>query len=141
LKTDEIHVGDFIYCKSKYYRDQLRLRPELGMVIEIKRSNFKVLYPEDKRYWLPLETISKVRPETDHNTFLQRLHYVIKKVHALECELVSENGIHRLSLRIDTMDHDTMDDLRQFLGEDFISLTVIPEGMAFMQTEILFREN
>ncbi len=37
------------------------------------------------------------------------------------------------------MDHETVDDLRRFLGDDFISLTVIPEGMAFMQTEILFR--
>ena len=140
MKTDAIHVGDFIYCKSKYYRDQLQLQKELGLVIEIKRSNFKILYPDDKRCWLPLETIARVRPEMDHSTFLEKLHYIIKKVHALECEIVTENGVHRLALRIDTMDHETVDDLRRFLGDAFISLTVVPEGMAFMQTEILFRE-
>ena len=43
-KPDSIHVGDFIYCRSKYYRDQLQLPQELGLVIEIKRSNFKILY-------------------------------------------------------------------------------------------------
>jgi len=39
------------------------------------------------------------------------------------------------------MDHETVDDLRRFLGDAFISLVVIPEGMAFMQVEIRFRDN
>ena len=38
------------------------------------------------------------------------------------------------------MDHETVDDIRRFLGDGFISLVVIPEGMAFMQTEIMFRD-
>ena len=137
-KPDSIHVGDFIYCRSKYYRDQLQLPQELGLVIEIKRSNFKILYANDKRCWLPREAITKVRPEMDYSTFLEKLHYLMKKVHALESEIVSDNGIHRLALRIDKMDHETVDDIRRFLGDEFISLVVIPEGMAFMQTEILF---
>ena len=140
LKQDTIHVGDFIYCRSKYYRDQLQLPQELGLVIEIKRSNFKILYANDKRCWLPREAIGRMRPEMDYSTFLEKLYYIIKKVHALECEIVSENGLQRLSLRIDKMDHETVDDLRRFLGTAFVSLTVVPEGMAFMQTEILFRE-
>ena len=91
-----IHVGDFVYCRSKYYRDQLQLPEELGLVIEIKRNNFKILYPNDKRCWLPREAIARVRPEQlDYAAFLEKLHYLIKKVHALECELVSEDGSHR----------------------------------------------
>src|SRR5678809_1370324 len=73
-----------------------------------------------------------------YTTFLERLHYLIKKVHALECELVSVDGIHRLALRIDKIDHETVDDLRRFLGPAFISLAVVPEGMAFMQLELHF---
>src|SRR4029079_5759069 len=95
----------------------------------------------DKRCWLPREAIGRMRPEMDYSTFLEKLYYIIKKVHALECESVSENGLHALSLRIDKMDHETVDDLRRFLGPAFVSLTVVPEGMAFMQTEILFLEN
>ncbi len=140
MKASPIHVGDFVYCRSKYHRDQLQLPEELGLVIEIKRSNFKVLYPNDKRCWLPREAIVRVRPEQPtYGTFLERLHYLIKKVHALECELVSEDGIHRLTLRIDKINHDLIEDLRAFLGDDFVSLTVVPEGMAFMQLEIRFR--
>ena len=141
MKASPIHVGDFIYCRSKYYRDSLQLPEELGLVIEIKRSNFKILYASDKRCWLPKEAIIRSRPELEYKTFLEKLYYLIKKVHALECELVSENGEHRLTLRIDKMDHETVDDLRRFLGEGFISLVVIPEGMAFMQVEIRFRDN
>jgi hypothetical protein len=140
VKASPIHVGDFVYCRSKYYRDQLQLPEELGLVIEIKRSNYKVLYPNDKRCWLPREAIARVRPEQlDYSAFLARLHYLIKKVHALECELVSEDSVHRLSLRIDSLPHEIIDDLRAFLADEFVSLTVVPEGMAFMQLEIRFR--
>ena len=140
MKASAINVGDFISCRSKYYRDQLQLPDELGLVIEIKRSNFKILYSNDKRCWLPRETLARMRPELDYTTFLERLHYIIKKVHAHECELVSQDGIHRLALRIDRIDHETMDDLKRFLGDGLISLVVVPEGMAFMQIEIQFRD-
>jgi hypothetical protein len=139
VKAETIHVGDFVYCRSKYYRDQLQLPEELGLVIEIKRSNFKILYPNDKRCWLPREALARLRPELSYTTFLEKLHYLIKKVHALECELVTEEGTYRLSLRIDKIDHELVDNLRNFLAEDFVSLTVVPEGMAFMQLELRFR--
>jgi hypothetical protein len=139
VKAAPIRVGDFIYCRSKYHRDQLQLPEELGLVIEIKRSNFKLLYPNDKRCWLPREALSRVRPENlEYGTFLEKLHYLIKRVHAQECELVSDAGVHRLSLRIDRLDQEIIDDLRKFLGPNFISLTVVPEGMAFMQLELQF---
>jgi hypothetical protein len=140
VKPGPINVGDFVYCRSKYHRDQLQLPEEVGLVIEIKRNNFKVLYPDDKRCWLPREALARVRPQNlEYATFLERLHYLIKKVHAQECELVSDAGLHRLSLRIDTIDSETVDDLRRFLGPAFISLVVVPEGMAFMQLELKFQ--
>jgi hypothetical protein len=139
VKATAINVGDFVYCRSRYYRDQLQLPEELGLVIEIKRSNFKILYLNDKRCWLPREAIARVRPEhLDYSGFLEKLHYLIKKVRAQECELVSGESVHRLSLRIDRMDDATMDDLRKFLGPNFISMIVVPEGMAFMQLDLEF---
>ena len=65
---------------------------------------------------------------------------MIKRLHALECELVSEEGTHRITLRIDRIDHEVIDELRKFLGKGFLSLVVVPEGMAFMQVEIQFTE-
>ena len=140
VKPATINVGDFVYCRSKYYRDQLQLPEEVGLVIEIKRSNFKIIYSSDKRCWLPHEALARVRPENlTYATFIEKLHYLIKKVHAQECELVSEQGTHRLSLRIDKITHETIDELRQFLGSGFLSLAVVPEGMAFMQLELRFQ--
>jgi hypothetical protein len=78
--------------------------------------------------------------ELDYTKFLERLHYIIKKVHAHECALVSQDSTHRLALRIDRIDHETMDDLKRFLGDGLISLVVVPEGMAFMQIEIQFSD-
>jgi hypothetical protein len=139
LKPETIHVGDFVYCRSKYYRDQLQLPAELGLVIEIKRSNFKILYPDDKRCWLPREAIARVKPELEQATFLQKLHFVLKRVHAHECEIISDGETHHVAARIDRIDHIAVDELRAFLGEGFLSLRIVPEGMAFMQIEIDFQ--
>jgi hypothetical protein len=139
VKPGTINVGDFVYCRAKYYRDQLQLPEEVGLVIEIKRNNFKILYPNDKRCWLPREALARVRPENlEYTTFLEKLHYIVKKVQAQECELVSDAGAHRLALRIDRIDSETVDDLRRFLGPGLNSLVVVPEGMAFMQLELNF---
>jgi hypothetical protein len=141
VKPSPIHVGDFVYCRSKYYRDQLQLPEEVGLVIEIKRSNFKILYSSDKRCWLSREALTRVRPDQlAYTNFLEKLHHLIKRLHALECELVSEEGTHRISLRIDRIDHELIEELKTFLGKGFVSLVVVPEGMAFMQVEIQFKE-
>jgi len=138
VKAENIHVGDFVTCRSKYHRDQLEITKDPGLVIEIKRSNSKVLYSGDKRCWLPRETITRIKPETEYEPFLQQLNFLLKRVRAHECEIVTADGIHRLSIQIDGIDAAAVDDIRNFLGKNYLSLSVVPEGMAFMQVEIRF---
>jgi hypothetical protein len=139
LKAENIHVGDFVACRSKYMRTQLEITSDPGLVIEIKRSNSKVLYPGEKRCWLPRDMILRVKPGLDYAPFLQKLNFLLKRVHAHECEIVSGEEFHRLSAQIDAIDAATIDEIRTFLGKDYLALKVIPEGMAFMQVEIQFR--
>ena len=139
LKLENIHVGDFVRCRSKYYRGQLEIEDVPGLVIDIKRTNSKVLFANDKRVWLPRDMATRVKPEPDYEPFLQKLNYLLKRLHAHECEIVSIEDIYRLSVQIDGIDAPAIDDVRTFLGDRFISLTVVPEGMAFMQAEVRFR--
>jgi hypothetical protein len=139
LKTEVIHAGDFVYCRSKRYRDSLQLPQEPGIVIEIKRANYKLLYASDKRAWVPREALVRMEPSADSNAFLKTLNYLLRRVNAHECEIATVDGVHRLSARIDEIDHSTVDEIRSSLGPRFASLTVVPEGMAFMQVEIVFR--
>jgi len=138
VKPENIHVGDFVECRSKYHRDQLEITNDPGLVIEIKRSNSKVLYPGDKRCWLPRESITRTKPDTSYAPFLQQLNFLLKRVRAHECEIVTSDDVHRLSIQIDAIDAAAVDDIRGFLGKNYLSLTVVPEGMAFMQVEIRF---
>jgi hypothetical protein len=138
LKTDVIHVGDIIYCRSKRYRDSLGLPSEAGLVIEIKRANYKILYAPDKRAWIPREALVR-GASADGAPFLQTLNFLLRRVDAHECEIISSDDKHQVAARIDSIDHTTVDELRAFLAEKFISLAVVPEGMAFMQLEINFR--
>ena len=75
----------------------------------------------------------------DTATFAGRLHWIIKRFKALDCELLSEGPLHRATFRIDELDQDMVDELRELLKEDFVSLKVVPEGMAFMLAEVSFR--
>src|SRR5678815_2825897 len=139
LKTEVIRAGDFVYCRSKRYRDSLQLPQEIGLVIEIKRSNYKILYDSDKRAWLPREVLVLVQPQAHTSPFLRTLNFLLRRVNAHECEIASVEGRHHLAVRIDEIDHTTVDELRAYLGDRFISLNVVPEGMAFMQLEIDFK--
>ena len=140
LKAEVIHAGDFVYCRSKRYRDSLQLPQELGLVIEIKRANYKVLYASDKRAWVPRERCSfVVAPSPDCDPLSPDAEFSLRRVDAHECEIMSADGKHHLSARIDEIDHTTVDEVRAFLADRFISLSVVPEGMAFMQLEIDFR--
>jgi hypothetical protein len=138
LKADVIRAGDFVYCRSKRYRDSLELPQEPGLVIEIKRANYKVLYSSDKRAWVPREALVRLEPSADNPALLTTLNFLLRRVDAHECEVISDAGRHKISARIDVIDQTTVDDIRNFLGKQFQSLTVVPEGMAFMQVEIVF---
>jgi hypothetical protein len=139
LKTAIIRAGDVVYCRSKRHRESLQLPQELGLVIEIKRANYKVLYASDKRAWIPREMLVLVPPGPDCPPLLTTLNYLLRRVDAHECEILSADGRHHLSARIDEIDHTTVDELRAYLADRFISLTVVPEGMAFMQLVIDFK--
>jgi hypothetical protein len=139
VKAENIHVGDFVQCRSAYHRRQLEMPDVPAIVIEIKRSNSKVLYPNDKRCWLPREAITRVRPEPGEAPLLKKLNFLLTRLHAHECEFVSSDGVHRLSIQIDRIDATAVDEIRSYLGDSYISLNVVPEGMAFMKAEIQFR--
>src|SRR5262245_64760797 len=95
LKSDVIHAGDFVYCRSKRHRDSLQLPQEVGIVIEIKRANYKVLYASDKRAWVPRDMLALIQDSEEAPPFLRTLNFLLRRVNAHECEVVpSVNSVH-----------------------------------------------
>ena len=139
LKTKRIEVGDFIYCRSAYHRDQLDIPRDAGLVLEVKRRNYRLLYGFNKFCWLPEETLTRIDGKVNTSTLAGRLHWTIKHFNALDCELLTMDGVHRATLRVDHMDDTTVDELRKLIGEDFLTLSLVPEGMAFMLVDVRFR--
>jgi hypothetical protein len=138
-RAKPIEVGDFIYCRSPYHREQLGIPKDAGLVLEVKRSNFRLLYGTNQFCWLPEEVLTRIDGEVNLNTLAGRLHWILKRFDALDCELVTVDGIHRATFRVDHMDDVAVDELRSMIGSDFVSLTLVPEGMAFMLAEVKFR--
>jgi hypothetical protein len=138
-KAETIRAGDFVYCRSKRYRDSLQLPAELGVVIEIKRASHKILYASDRRAWVPRELLVRMDPPSDAPDYLRTLNFLLRCVDAHESEVTWTDDLHLISAQIDRIDHATFDSLREYLGPRFVSATVVPEGMAFMQIQIVFR--
>lgn len=139
MKNEPIQVGDFAYCRSKRYRDSLQLPREPGVVIETKGATYKILFASDRRAWIPRDTLVRIEPAADLDPLLRTLNFLMRRVNAHECEVSSNEGTHRLAMRIEAIDYKLMDELRTFLGNRCVSLVVAPEGMAFMQLEITFQ--
>ena len=138
-KPEVIRAGDFVYCRSRRYRESLQLPAEPGVVIEIKRASHKVLYASDRRAWVPRDVLVRLDPPEDSPEFLRTLNFLLRCVNAHESEVVWSEDLHQVSAQIDRIDQTTIDTVRNFLGSLFVSLTIVPEGMAFMQVQILFR--
>ena len=139
-KTRRIEVGDFIYCRSPYHREQLGIPKDAGLVLEVKRNNHRILYGTDRICWLPENVLGRIDGEVNTRTLAGRLHWIIRRFGALDCELVTLDGVHRATLRVDRFDDRTVDELRVLIGDDFIALNLVPEGMAFMLAEVRFRQ-
>ena len=139
-KTGRIEVGDFIYCRSPYHREQLGIPKDAGLVLEVKRNNHRILYGTDRICWLPENVLGRIEGEVNTRTLAGRLHWIIRRFGALDCELVTLDGVHRATLRVDRFDDRTVDELRVLIGDDFIALNLVPEGMAFMLAEVRFRQ-
>ncbi len=137
-KTGRIDVGDFIYCRSPYHREQLGIPKDPGLVLEVKRNNRRILYGTDRICWLPENVLGRIEGEVNTRTLAGRLHWIIRRFGALDCELVTLDGVHRATLRVDRFDDRTVDELRVLIGDDFIALNLVPEGMAFMLAEVRF---
>jgi hypothetical protein len=135
-----IRIGDFAYCRSKRYRDSLQLPQEPGVVIEIKRASHKLLYASDRRAWVPRETLVRMAPPDASPEFLRTLNHLLRAVDAHECEVAATGEVHQISAQIDRIGHATIDELREFLGKRFISIAIVPVGMAFIQIDIVFRD-
>jgi len=140
LKPETIRAGDFVYCRSKRYRDSLQLPAEPGVVIEIKRASHKVLYASDRRAWVPREALVRMAPPPDASSLLLTINTLLRRVNAHESEVAYADGIHQVSAQIDGIDSEIIDGIRDYLGPRFVALKVVPEGMAFMQVAMLFRE-
>ena len=91
-------------------------------MLEVKRSNYRLLFGTDKSCWLPEPTIVRVEGEINTRTLGGKLHGILKRLQPLDCELVSEGNEHRATMRVDQLDAPLVDDLRKFLGDDFVSL-------------------
>ena len=134
-----IEVGDFTYCRSAYHRDQLDIPTDAGLVLEVKRNHYRLLYGGNRCFWLPGHTLARLDGDVNTRTLAGRLHWIIKRFGAHDCELRVDDGLCQATMRVTAIDDRSVDALRALLGADFLGLSLAPEGMAFMLAEVRFR--
>lgn len=135
-----LKVGDLVGCASSYpFIQSLNLQGRTGIVLETRRDNCRVFYDALKQsFWLPNEFLKKV-VNVEARGPLQKLNRLLSLVNASECELELRADDYVLNAYTQALSYHAINEIKEYLGEDFRNLMVYPHGMAKMIVAIEFR--
>jgi len=137
-----LKVGDIVRCKSDYYGSQLGLGNHFGIVVEVRRKNSKVLFSEIERtFWLPNSSLTITTDSSEQRTARHKMSKLLHLLNAGDCEIDTEmhNGNHVLCAYHRSIDLRLIDEIRDYLADDFIDIQILPHGFGAVETRIEFK--
>jgi hypothetical protein len=140
----QLRFGDLIQCRDTHYNRGLGIVNKVGMVVELRRKDFRVLFDAgDQSIWLSKSSVNRITlPPREHPRLLDRLHWLIEFLDAGECDLeIDEAGHYRATIICGELDLPRVLAVRDSLAGDLVSLRMLPRGMSRLGLEIVFRDS
>jgi hypothetical protein len=138
----DLKIGDLIQCRDTHYNRALQIAGKIGMAAELRRRDVRILFDVDNQsIWLSKNAVNRITlPGTDSPTLLDRLAWLIRFVHAEECELeLDEEGDYRYTVVCGELNLESLHAVRDYLTPFIIGMKVLPRGMARLALEVVFR--
>ena len=138
----QLKVGDIVKCKSDYYSSQLNIGENLGIVVEVRRKNSKILFSDmDRSFWLPHQSLKVTGDASEGRTVRHKISKLLHLLNASDCEVEkgTQNGNHTLSVFHRSIDYKLIDEIKDYLAKDFIDLKILPHGFGEVETQIEFK--
>ncbi len=140
----KLQIGDLVQCRDDHYNRGLGLVDRLGMVVELRRKDARILFDADNQsIWLTKMGVNRVTlPPTESPSLLDRLTWLIHFLDASECELERDrSGNYRYTVVSEELDLDRIHRVRDYMQPVFISLKILPRGMNRLGLELIFRKD
>lgn len=133
----EFHAGDIVTCRDDNYFSQLGLKKNLGIVLESKKSSYKVMFDDfEGGYFLRQEHLA---PAPAGGEAFSTVSELARLLGAESIEVEKKGGVIRLSLFTGKLALEQLDQLRKKLGARFERLEILPHMMAELQVELEYR--
>lgn len=137
----DLHVGDLVAPRDQVKSRTVGLGSDAGVVIEIRRSDCKIFNPETRRsFWMERNQLVLLRVVSGERSIPAKMNRLLRCLEATECELHPlPDGVFQLDVCHGGMDLALLDEIRQFMNEDLVGLSIEPQGMGAIKTIIQFR--
>jgi hypothetical protein len=134
-------VGDLALCRDNHYNRGLGIIHKIGMVVEIRRKDFRILFDADNQsIWLPRDGANRITlPPTDSPGFLDRLSWLVHFLDARECELeLDEDLNYRYTVICAELSRERIHAVCSYMGTLLRKLRIVPRGMSRLGLELTF---
>lgn len=135
----KLKAGDLVACRDKYYFDQLGVKANLGVVLENKKSAYKVMFDQfEKGYWLNQDQLAKKQKGVEK--WVQEVSDLVRWLNAESFELEKAKSGKKvlLELILEKISFQQMEDIKKGLGKRLIRLECLPHLMAEIKLEVEF---
>jgi hypothetical protein len=140
----ELKIGDLVQCRDNHYNRGLGIVNRVGMVAELRRKDLRILFEaDDQAIWVSKMGINKITlPYTASPGLVDRLTWIIRYVSAEECELAwDESRNYHYIVVCGELSLEQIITIREYLGELFVRLKVLPRGMSRLALDLVFRQS
>ncbi len=136
-------VGDLVVCRDPEWREVMHLPDELGIVVDVRKDQGKIFYPSlFGEAWIPNHSLARIRnPATAKSVpdWMQRIWFLAKSLDsiALQIERYGKEG-NAVRLFHREIEVETIDRLREGMGEELRYYAISPAGLHKMEANIAF---
>ena len=139
----ELKIGDLVQCRDNHYNRGLGIVNRVGMVAELRRKDLRILFEaDDQAIWVSKMGVNRITlPPGDSPGLVDRLTWIIRYVSAEECELGwDESKNYHYIVVCGELSLEQIITIREYFGELFVRLKVLPRGMSRLALELVFRQ-
>ncbi len=143
MNADELRVGDLVTCAADLLDVASTDDQRIGLVLESRRSTCRLFFPDlGHGLWLTRTHIRRVTIESGnpHRLNAFRLHHLLELLGGSEAD-VEEPARETIVFTIfhEHIDLKLLETIRDYLGDECVSLNIRPRSMSKIATEIELR--
>lgn len=133
----KFQAGDFVSCRDPNYFKQLGVKKNVGIVLENKKSAYKVMFDDFAGgYWLNEEVLSL--SEQAVSKWVQEVSQLVKQLRSESFDYEKRGNQIFLELLLEQVSFDELEKIKKSFGKRLTRLDCLPHMMAEIKLVVGF---